>query len=331
MCRTDESKGIIVLMKPALKNKKIRVFAPATVANVGSGFDIFGFALHTPGDEVFLRITDKRGVEIKNIVSEFDDLPYDATKNTAAVSVGAMLKFLRADFGVSLNLHKKMPIGSGLGSSAASSVASVYALNCLLENPLSKEEILNFAIAGEKITSGESVHLDNIAACLFGGFRLVRSRNPFDIISIPTPDDLYCTIIHPRINIKTAESRKLLKKQIPLDIAVTQWGNVAGMIAALFKKDYDLLSRSLKDVVAEPVRSILIPYFEELSSRALKAGALGCSISGSGPSVFALSNSHNKAQFVGEALKRVLDGHEVENDLYISKINEEGPKVIEVG
>ena len=317
-------------MKPALKGHKIRVFAPATVANVGSGFDIFGFALNTPGDEVDLCITSKPGVQIKNIISDFEDLPSEPDKNTAGVSIAAMLEYINADYGVALDLYKKMPIGSGLGSSAASAVASVYALNCLLQEPLKINELLGLAIAGEKITSGDSIHLDNIAACLYGGFILVRSRDPLDIISIPTPDDLYCTIIHPRISIKTSESRQLLKKQISLDSAITQWGNVAGMIAALFKKDYNLLSRSLKDVVAQPVRSILIPYFEDLASSAIKAGALGCSISGSGPSLFALSNSKVKADQIGSAFKKVLDNHDVQNDVYVSKINQQGPKIIKV-
>jgi homoserine kinase len=318
-------------MKAALKENKIRVFAPATVANVGSGFDIFGFALNTPGDEVDLKITKKPGVQIKKIVSNFEDVPTEPDKNTAGVSIAAMLKYIKADYGVAFDLYKKMPIGSGLGSSAASAVASVYALNCLLREPLNLNELLSFAIAGEKIASGESVHLDNIAACLYGGFILVRSRNPLDIISIPTPHDLYCTIIHPHINIKTSESRQLIKKQISLDSAITQWGNVAGMIAALFKKDYDLLSRSLKDVVAQPVRSILIPYFEDLVNSAIKAGALGCSISGSGPSLFALSNSSIKASQIGSVFKQVLDSHDVKNDVYISKINQEGPKINKIG
>ena len=312
----------------ALKGKTVRVFAPATVANVGSGFDIFGFALNVPGDEVNLVVEKNPGVRIREISGDDGLLPTVAENNTAGVSLQAMLKSIKADFGVSFDLHKKMPVGSGLGSSAASSVASIFALNCLLDQPLSKNELLQFAIEGEKITSGERIHMDNIAACLYGGFILVRSSMTRDIVSIPTPDELYCTIIHPQINIKTSESRRILKKQISLDMAITQWGNAAGMIAALFKQDFDLLRRSLKDVVAEPVRSMLIPYFQELNSAALDTGAIGCSISGSGPSVFALSEGIKRATNVGAAFKSVLDAHDVDNDVFVSAINKEGPRIL---
>jgi homoserine kinase len=315
-------------MAADLKYKKIHVFAPATVANVGSGFDIFGFALNTPGDEVVLQVTHDPGVKITRITGDDGCLPYAADKNTAGGSVLAMLQSLQAGFGVRIELYKKMPIGSGLGSSAASAVASVFALNSLLQNPLSKEELLTFAIEGEKIASGASVHLDNIAACLYGGFILVRSRKPHDIVSIPTPDDLYCTVIHPRIEIKTSMSRQMLRNQIPLETAITQWGNVGGMITALFTKDYSLLSRSLKDVVAEPVRSILIPHFRELNDLAVHSGALGCSIAGSGPSVFALSAGEKSAKKIGTALREFLSRQNIEHDLYISGINQAGPKII---
>ncbi len=319
-------------MGVTLKYKKIRVrvFAPATVANVGSGFDIFGFALNTPGDELLLQVTRQPGVKITRITGENGQLPLEADKNTAGGSILAMLQSLQADFGVQIELYKKMPIGSGLGSSAASAVASVFALNSILKNPLSREELLTFAIEGEKIASGTNVHLDNIAACLYGGFILVRSRKPPDIISIPTPEDLYCTVIHPRIEIKTSMSRQMLRNQIPLETAITQWGNVGGMITALFKKDYSLLSRSLKDVVAEPVRSILIPHFQELNDLAVQCGALGCSIAGSGPSVFALSAGKSTAKKIGAALQQFLSKHQIEHDLYISAINQQGPKILKL-
>jgi len=313
-----------------LKYKKIRVrvFAPATVANVGSGFDIFGFALNTPGDELTLKITPQPGVQITRITGDNESLPYEAEKNTAGGSILAMLQSLDADFGVQMELHKKMPIGSGLGSSAASAVASIFALNSVLQNPLSKKELLTFAIEGEKIASGAHVHLDNIAACLYGGFILVRSRNPHDIVSIPTPEDLYCTIIHPRIEIKTSMSRQMLRNQISLETAITQWGNVGGMITALFTNDYSLLSRSLKDVVAEPIRSILIPHFQELNELAMHNGALGCSIAGSGPSIFALSAGRRSAKKIGAVIQKFLTGQKIEHDLYISAINQAGPKII---
>jgi len=277
-----------------------------------------------------LRVTRQPGVKISRITGENGQLPYEAEKNTAGGSILAMLQSLQAEFGVQMELHKKMPIGSGLGSSAASAVASIFALNSILQNPLSKEELLTFAIEGEKIASGASVHLDNIAACLYGGFILVRSRKPHDIISIPTPEDLYCTVIHPRIEIKTSMSRQMLRNTIPLETAITQWGNVGGMITALFKKDYGLLSRSLKDVVAEPVRSILIPHFQELNDLAVHNGALGCSIAGSGPSVFALSVGKVTAKKIGKALQHFLSQKSIEHDLYISAINPDGPKIIKL-
>jgi len=315
----------------ALKHNAVKVFAPATVANVGSGFDIFGFALNEPGDEIHLRVAEQTGVIIDVISGDGGALPRQAEKNTAGRSVLAMLEYLEADFGLAMEIHKKMPIGSGLGSSAASSVASVFALNNLLKKPLPKEKLLEFAIEGEKIASGENVHLDNIAACLYGGFILVRSKNPIDIVQIPTPQNLHCTVIHPQIEIRTSESRKMLKAHLPLSKAITQWANVAGVVTALFQADYDLLKRSLIDEIAEPDRSILIPHFAEMKETALENGAAGFSISGSGPSVFILSSDYETAQTIGREVRNVLKKEQIGNDIFISKINNTGPKVLESG
>ena len=311
-----------------LKKTRIHAFAPASVANVGCGFDVFGFALHNPGDEVFLTATETPGIRITKILGDENKLPIDPQKNTASVSLAAMMADLNFDFGIDLEVHKKMAIGSGLGSSAASSVASVFALNNMLEYPLSKDQLLRYAIEGEKIASGESVHLDNIAACLYGGFILVRSREPIDIVSIPIPDDLYCTVLHPKIEIKTEIARKMLRSSISMEQAITQWGNVAGTVCALFTSDYELLKRSFDDVVVVPDRALLIPRYYELRDTALANGAIGCSISGSGPSVFALSNNEYSAKKIGAAMKNVLSGLDIGIDLYISKINKEGPKVL---
>jgi len=207
-----------------LIHKKIRVFAPATIANVGPGFDIFGLALNEPGDEVEQSVKDDRGVLIDEITGDNGLLPRTADKNTASVAIKTMLEDNNADFGVTLTLHKKMPIGSGLGSSAASSVAGVFALNNMLDDPLKNHELLKYAVEGEKITSGGSVHLDNVAACLYGGFVLVKEKNPPDIISIDTPPNLICTVVHPKIEIKTSESRKMLKRETTLDSAIIQRG-----------------------------------------------------------------------------------------------------------
>ncbi len=312
-----------------LKKTKIRVFAPASVANVGCGFDIFGFALYYPGDEVKLKATTSSGITITRISGDGNRLSKDIEKNTAGVSLQAMMDYLQADFGIQMEIHKKMPIGSGLGSSAASSVASVYGLNQMLNEPLEKHQLLEFAIEGEKIASGDNVHLDNITACLYGGFILVRSRNPVDIVQIPTPIGLHCTILYPQIEIKTEASRKLLRKQITLEQAVTQWGNVAGTITALFTSDFELLKRSLDDVVVVPDRAELIPKYYQIYEAAMSTGAIGCSISGSGPSIFALGKNENSAKKIGEAMVDALNGLDINSDLYISAINNDGPKIIE--
>ena len=312
-----------------LKKKEIRVFAPATVANVGCGFDIFGFALHEPGDEIILKVSESKGLQITKITGDEGRLPTQANKNTAGQSLLAMMNELKFESGLEMEVHKKMAIGSGLGSSAASAVASVFAFNAMLERPLSKTELLKYAIEGEKIASGESVHLDNIAACLYGGFILVRSRNPIDIVALPVPDNLFCTVIHPQIEIRTESSRKILRKQIPLEKAVTQWGNVAGTISALYQEDFELLKRSFNDVIVVPDRSQLIPYYQDLQQVAMDSDAIGCSISGSGPSIFALSSDSETARKIISNMSAVLIDVKIGHDIYISKINTQGPKVIE--
>ncbi len=312
-----------------LKYTYSRVFAPATIANVGPGFDIFGMALDSPGDEVEAKVTSGSGIRIVEITGDQGVLPSDPEKNTVTVAMNSLLQELDLDIGLDVSIHKKMPIGSGMGSSAASSIAGVYALNALLDVPLSKDRLLNHALEGEKISSGGSVHLDNIAAGLHGGFILVRSKDPADIVLLPVPKNLNCVVIHPQIEIKTSESRKLLRRDISLESAVVQWGNIAGIVAALYKNDLTLLSRSLNDVIAEPARSILIPEFDNMKATALRHGALGCSISGSGPSVFALCDSKESAQKIGEKLQGILIEKQIKNDLYITGVNQQGPKILE--
>lgn len=315
-------------MKNLFKAKKVKVFSPASVSNVGAGFDIFGFALHIPGDEVVLKIVEKPGIHITKITGDAHHLPRDAKKNTAAVSLKAMMDAIDVKFGVEMELHKKMPLGSGLGSSAASAVASVFALNALLKKPFTKYELLLFALEGEKIASGNSAHADNVAPCLYGGFTLVRGCSPPDVISIPTPKDLHCTVLHPHIEIKTEFARKILRSQIKLSDAVKQWGNAAALVAGLMKPDYDLIQRSIEDFIIEPIRGALIPNYFIIKETALKNGALGCSISGSGPSVFALSRSEKEAKLIGTEMKKVLTKIKLKSDIFISKINHEGPKII---
>ena len=275
--------------------ESVRMFAPATVANVSCGFDVLGFAVNEPGDEIILQKNDTGELKIDTITGDGGKLPTDPSKNTATVSIQQYLKHLGLSQGFTLTLHKKMPLGSGMGSSAASSVAGVVAANKLLGEPLAESDLLPFAMEGERIACG-SAHADNVAPALYGGLVLIRSYDPLDVIRIATPDDLFCTLIHPKIQIRTEDARAIMKRQIALPKAVQQWGNLAGLIAGFLQKDYALIARSMQDVIAEPVRSILIPGFNNVRQAALDSGVLGFSISGSGPSMFALSQGADIAK-----------------------------------
>jgi homoserine kinase len=308
-------------------NKQIRVFAPATVANVACGFDVLGFALNEPGDEVILQANDSGEVTISKIFGDEGKLPLNANKNTAGVVVKQYLAHIGSKQGIDIQLQKRMPLGSGLGSSAASAVASLFAVNELLGAPLTREQLLPFAMEGERIACG-AAHADNVAPALLGGFVLIRSYNPLDVVSIPFPMDLVATVIHPHIEIRTEDARSILKKSILLKDAIQQWGNIGGLIAGLIQGNHDLIKRSLQDVIIEPVRSLLIPSFDKVKHAALENGALGCSISGSGPSIFALSNSLAVAGQVASAMRKELKIIGIECDVYISPINKLGPKVI---
>jgi homoserine kinase len=306
--------------------KSIKIFAPATVANVAAGFDILGFALEKPGDEILIRKTDKTGIQIKN-ESAFTAMPLEPERNTAGVALQAYLDAIESKQGFEITFVTKVKPGSGIGSSAASSAAAVFGANELLGNPLPATSLVAFAMEGERLASG-SAHADNVAPALLGGFVLIRSYHPLDIIPLPTPDRLCCSIIHPQIELKTEDSRKVLKKQITLQNAVVQWGNTAGLIAGLFKEDYALFGRSLQDVIIEPTRSILIPGYEQMKQAALQAGALGCNISGSGPSLFAFSMSLEEASRVAEAMQQVCSSLQIDSDIYVSRVNKKGPVVL---
>ncbi|MEK9158762.1 MAG: homoserine kinase [Patescibacteria group bacterium] len=310
-----------------MSSKSLKIFAPATVANVACGFDILGFAINEPGDEIILKLKDTPDVTITKIIGDNGRLPLDPKKNTAGVAVLAYLKHIRSDQGVEIEIHKKMPLGSGLGSSAASAVGGVFGINELLDRPLKKEELLPFAMEGERAACGFA-HADNVAPSLLGGMILIRSYEPLEIIPIPTPPNLFCALVHPDFELRTADSRKVLKKEIELKDAVIQWGNVGGLIAGLMKSDYGLIGRSLQDVVAEPRRAPLIPGFFDVKNAALKAGALGCSISGSGPSIFALSQSLETAKTVGEKMQAAFSSQQINSEIYISPINRTGVKII---
>lgn len=304
----------------------IKIFAPATVANVACGFDILGFALDHPGDEIEVRFTNAPGITVRNQTTD-TVFPADVNKNTAVVSLQAYLAHLGSEQGFEITFTKKIKPGSGIGSSSASAAASVFAVNELLGNPLSRESLVQFAMQGEKAACGVA-HADNVAPALLGGFVLVRSYHPLDIISIPYPAELYCTIIHPQIEVKTEDARKILRQGISLKDAVKQWGNVGGLIAGLMKSDYALIGRSLEDAIIEPIRSILIPGYDAVKDAALEAGALGCCISGSGPSMFALSRSREEATQIAAAMKKTFTRYEIDNIDYVSKVNSQGPKVM---
>lgn len=306
---------------------EITVFAPATIGNVGVGFDILGLAIHEPGDEVTLRKRKKPGVAIMSISGDDQRLPREAYKNTAGVAVIQFLEYIHAAEGVDLELHKMMPMASGLGSSAASAVAAVFAANELFGRPLSRKHLLPFVMEAERVACG-APHADNAAPSLLGGLVLIRSYDPLDVIQITTPKNLHVAVVHPNVEVRTEEARQLLGDTISLKKAVTQWGHAAGFITGILTHDFDLIGRSLQDVVAEPLRAGLIPGFYPVKHAALKAGALGSNISGSGPSVFALCQSGAVAQRVGRAMQTAFLAHKIASDLYISEVNQDGPRVI---
>lgn len=308
--------------------KSVKAFAPATVANVSCGFDILGFAIDAMGDIVELVKKDKPGLRVVSIEGDEGRLPLDAAKNTCAVAIQAMLDELGINPGIDIYLKKGLPLGSGMGSSAASAVAALVALNELLGNPFSKKELLPFAIAAEKVACGAG-HADNVAPSLLGGFVLIRDYHPLDVIKLHVPDELYCTLLHPHFELNTADSRSVLRDQIPMKVSTIQSGNVAGFIAGLYQEDYDLISRSLKDVIAEPNRAVLIPGFYEIREKLKEAGVLGMGISGSGPTLFALSRGAETSAKIATAAEEIYQSIGLEVDIYFSKINTQGAYVIQ--
>lgn len=307
-------------------NNYIKIFSPATVANVACGFDVLGFCLDSPGDEMVIRKTSQKGIRITKV--EGYDLPLDIDKNVAGVSALAMYNNLQPDCGFDIEIYKQIKPGSGIGSSAASAVGSVFGMNELLGRPFNKTELTNFAMKGEALAS-KSEHADNLAPAIFGGFTLVKSVKPLEILEMPTPDDLYATIIHPQIEIKTSEARTLLPTQVPLHDATTQWANVGSLVHALHTSNYDLLSRSLQDIIVEPHRKQLIPMFDDIKKSALKVGALGCAISGSGPSIFTLNKGIEVSKNVKDIMNNIYSKTDIQFDIHISKINTQGIKILD--
>ena len=304
---------------------EIKIFCPATIANLSCGFDVLGLCLETAGDEMIIKKSNVKGVRITKIIGA--DLPLETERNVAGVAALAMLENLETEFGFDIEIYKKIKAGSGIGSSAASSAGAVFGINELLGRPFTRKELVLFAMQGEKLASGNA-HADNVAPALLGGFTLVRSSNPLDIIKIESPSELYATVVHPQIELKTSDARSVLKQNVSLKSAITQWGNVGGLIAGLYTKDYELIGRSLHDEIIEPLRSVLIPGFDLIKQTALENGALGSGISGSGPSIFALSKGKETAEKIGKAMGAVYENMNLPYEIHVSKVNDEGMKVI---
>ena len=308
---------------------EVRVFAPATVANVACGYDVLGFAIEAPGDEVVARHSPEPGLRIVKITGDDGKLPMEVTQNTAGVAAQDLLRHLgMLDRGVELEIHKKMPFGSGLGSSAASAVAGVYAVNKLIGEPLTKKQLLPFAMAGESSADG-AWHADNVGPCLLGGIVFIRSNQELDMAQLPGPENLWATVVHPDIEILTKVAREILPLEVPLENVTQQVGNLGGLLCGLIQDDYELISRSIHDVIAEPRRQKLIPEFYRAKRDAMAAGALGFSISGAGPSVFALCEGEETARRVGEEVSRVFTEAPIQSQVYVSRINPRGVYVVD--
>tara|TARA_B100001109_G_scaffold190736_1_gene157335 strand:+ start:4991 stop:5938 length:948 start_codon:yes stop_codon:yes gene_type:complete len=308
---------------------EVRVFAPATVANVACGYDVLGFAIEAPGDEVVARHSPEPGLRIVKITGDDGKLPIEVSQNTAGVAAQDLLRHLgMLDRGVELEIHKKMPFGSGLGSSAASAVAGAYAVNKLIGEPLTKKQLLPFAMTGESSADG-AWHADNVGPCLLGGIVFIRSNQELDMAQLPGPENLWATVVHPDIEILTKVAREILPREVPLDNVTQQVGNLGGLLCGLIQDDYELISRSIHDVIAEPRRQKLIPEFYRAKRDAMAAGALGFSISGAGPSVFALCEGEETARRVGEEVSRVFTEAPIQSQVYVSRINPRGVHVVD--
>lgn len=305
--------------------EEIRILAPTSIANISCGFDILGLCLETFADELLVRKVQKPGIRITKIRGQ--NLPLEIEKNVAGVAGLALLKNLGISVGFEIEMYKKIKPGSGLGSSAASAAGVVFAINELLGKPFTANELIYFAMQGEKLASG-SAHADNVAPALLGGFTVIKSYEPLEVLKINAPPELFATVIHPNIEIKTSEARAVIKKQVSLKKMIRQMGNLTGLISGLYTSDYDLIGRSLHDEIIEPYRSGFIPEFSTIKANALESGALGAGISGSGPSIFALSRGKETAEKVGKVMAETYDHTSIMYDVYVSKINKEGLRVI---
>ena len=302
----------------------VTVFCPATVSNVGPGFDLLGFALESPGDELMVRKNDSGTLVL--VDESGSHLPLDPAKNVAAIAVNALLEETGHGEGFDLVFKQKIKPGSGIGSSAASCVAAVVGVNELLGSPFSTPELLPYAMEGEVAASG-SYHADNIAPALLGGLTLIRGYDPLDIKHIPYPPDLFCVIVHPDMEFRTSEGRKVIPREVSLDSALIQAGNLAGLVAGLATSDYGLISRSIRDVFAEPYRTSKLPEFSKLKDACLDAGALGTGLSGSGPSVFSLCRGEEIAGDIAQRKRDHFNAHGIDCKTYVSPVSQAGCRI----
>jgi homoserine kinase len=324
MNSTKQELKAVSLKSPKLTgNTTVKVLAPGTVANLVCGFDVLGMCLNEPNDLMEVKLLDEK----KIIVHSADGypLPTDPAQNTAGAPLIEMINELDIPVGFEVTIHKRIKPGSGIGSSAASAAGSVVAANHLLGNIFSNKDLVRFAMFGEKVASGVK-HADNVAPCIYGGITLIRSILPLDIISIPSPD-LFVTIVHPQIEVRTKDARQILRKEVLLKDAIRQWGNIAGLVAGFMSNDLDLIGRSLEDVIIEPVRSILIPGFDEVKKNCKEAGALGGGISGSGPSIFMLSRDEVTARKVEKAMQEIYNRIGLDFHTHVTTINKIGVKI----
>ena len=309
--------------------KKIKVFAPASVANVSCGFDIMGFSVDEIGDFVTLILSEEIKENVIEVSGPYGHLiPSDLAKNTASVAIDSLLRSLKIEKNYSIHLEKNLPLGSGMGSSASSSAAAVFAMNELLNKPFSLVELIPFAMEGERIACGSS-HADNVAPSLLGGFVLIRSYFPLEVIKVNCPDDLFSVVVCPEVELHTKDARRILANQIEMKLAIQQSANTAGMILGLLTNDIDLIGRSMSDVIVEPIRKQLIPGYDLCKEMALRNGAVGAGISGSGPSIFAICQGKESVLEVQKAMKKVFGDLNIKCNSYIGKLNAGGAKIIE--
>lgn len=303
----------------------IRAFAPASVANVACGFDIMGFPLPGIGDSVEAEFCDGEEVIITAIEGDGGRLPLTASENTAGRAAQAVMEKAGIRRGMALKVIKGIPLRSGIGSSAASAVAGACAANALLGSPLGRMGLLEAAMQGEQVACG-ALHADNVAPSLFGTFVIVRSYQPLEILELPLPA-IDCVVVHPDLEVNTREARGMLKAEVPMADLIRQSGNLAGLVVGLHRGDYDLIGRSLQDVIVEPQRAGLIAGFAEVKAAAMNAGALGCSIAGSGPSLFAWCRPDGSAKFVGAAMADAFAHHDIGSQVHNVALQSAGPEI----